>query len=284
MEKTDTGTAKVRNRSDSVTAKPLAPDGRLSWVTRIAYGSGDAACNVVYGMISTLLTIFYTDYVGVSLATVGLVMLISRIFDGTSDVIMGVVTEKTKSKWGKCRPWMLWMAVPYAVTAIALFTVPQTSDTLQFWYIFVAYNLCTTVVYTAINVPYGALSTRMTRSSSERDMLSIVRLVLARCGQIITVMLTMPLVKLLGNDQAAWIKAIAIWSIMAVALLIFCFAKCEEKVQVEEVVKQAKVSLGRSIKALVTNQYFWATLVLWAMTCVHTQVIGTVLQIGRAHV
>ena len=99
MEKTDTGTAKVRNRSDSVTAKPLAPDGRLSWVTRIAYGSGDAACNVVYGMISTLLTIFYTDYVGVSLATVGIVMLVSRIFDGTSDVIMGVVTEKTKSKW-----------------------------------------------------------------------------------------------------------------------------------------------------------------------------------------
>ena len=277
MEKTDADNTRAWGGSGSVKAKPLPADGRLTWVTRIAYGSGDAACNVVYGMISTLLTIFYTDYVGISLATVGIVMLISRIFDGTSDVIMGVVTEKTKSKWGKCRPWMLWMAVPYAITAVALFTVPQTSDTLQFWYIFVAYNLCTTVVYTAINVPYGALSTRMTRSSSERDMLSIVRLVLARCGQIITVMLTMPLVKLLGNDQAAWIKAIAIWSIMAVALLIFCFAKCEEKVQVEEVVKQAKVSLGRSIKALVTNQYFWATLVLWAMTCVHTQVIGTVL-------
>lgn len=261
MEKTDAGRAKAWGGGGSIKAKPLPADGRLTWVTRIAYGSGDAACNVVYGMISTLLTIFYTDYVGVSLATVGIVMLISRIFDGTSDVIMGVVTEKTKSKWGKCRPWMLWMAVPYAITAVALFTVPQTSDSLQFWYIFVAYNLCTTVVYTAINVPYGALSTRMTRSSSERDMLSIVRLVLARCGQIITVMLTMPLVKLLGNDQAAWIKAIAIWSIMAVALLIFCFAKCEEKVQVEEVVKQAKVSLGRSIKALVTNQYFWATLV-----------------------
>ena len=104
--------------SRSLKVESVPADGRLPWVTRIAYGSGDAACNVVYGMISTLLTIFYTDYVGVSLATVGLVMLISRIFDGTSDVIMGVVTEKTKSKWGKCRPWMMWMAVPYAVTAM----------------------------------------------------------------------------------------------------------------------------------------------------------------------
>ena len=88
-------------------------------------------------MISTLLTIFYTDYVGVSLATVGLiVMLISRIFDGTSDVIMGVVTEKTKSKWGKCRPWMMWMAVPYAITAV---TVYRAAD---FGHIAVLVHLC----------------------------------------------------------------------------------------------------------------------------------------------
>lgn len=132
MEKTDAGRAKAWGGGGSIKARPLPADGRLTWVTRIAYGSGDAACNVVYGMISTLLTIFYTDYVGVSLATVGIVMLISRIFDGTSDVIMGIVTEKTKSKWGKCRPWMLWMSVPYAITAVALFTVPQTSDSLQF--------------------------------------------------------------------------------------------------------------------------------------------------------
>ena len=87
MEKTDAGRAKAWCRGSIVKAKPLPADGRLTWVTRVAYGSGDAACNVVYGMISTLLTIFYTDYVGVSLATVGLVMLISRIFDGSSWVL-----------------------------------------------------------------------------------------------------------------------------------------------------------------------------------------------------
>jgi GPH family glycoside/pentoside/hexuronide:cation symporter len=249
----------------------------LSFGTRVAYGCGDSACNVVYGMISTLLTLFYTDYVGVSVAAVGIVMLVSRVFDGSSDLLMGIIVGKTHSRWGSCRPWLLWMAIPYAISAIALFTVPQTTAELQFWYIFVTYNLCTTVVYTAINVPYGALSTHMTRSSHERDMLSIYRLVLARCGQIVTVMSTMPLVKLFGNDQMAWVKAITIWSIMAVILLLVCFARCKETVNVEKVRSSVKVPAGKSARALVTNKYFWATLFLWTATCIHTTLIGTIL-------
>ena len=130
---------------------------RLSWWNRLAYGCGDTACNIVCGMINALLTLFYTDYVGIPIATVGLVMLLSRVFDGTSDVIMGIIVNKTKSKWGKSRPWLLWMAIPYVLCAIAMFTVPQTSATLQFWYIFVTYNLCTTVCYTAINVPLSLI-------------------------------------------------------------------------------------------------------------------------------
>lgn len=84
---------------------PAAARGdKLSWATRIAYGGGDTACNVVFGMIGTVLTLFYTDYVGISIATVGLVMLISRLFDGVSDVIMGLMVERTNSRWGKSRP------------------------------------------------------------------------------------------------------------------------------------------------------------------------------------
>ena len=152
----------------------------LGWGTRIAYGLGDTACNVVFGMITALLTLFYTDYCGIPVVTVGLVMLISRIFDGSSDVIMGIIVSKTKSKWGKARPWILWMSVPYVLCAVAMFCVPHSSTTVQFWYIFVTYNLCTTVCYTAINVPYGTLSTMMTRSSHERDLLSVVRMALSR--------------------------------------------------------------------------------------------------------
>ena len=86
---------------------------------------------------------------------------------------MGVVVSKTRSRWGRSRPWLMWMALPYVITSVALFTVPQTSETLQFLYIFVTYNLCTTVCYTAINVPLGSLSTMMTRDSHQRDILSL---------------------------------------------------------------------------------------------------------------
>ncbi len=250
--------------------------GRLSWVTRIAYGSGDAACNVVYAMISTLLTIFYTDYIGISVVTVGLVMLLSRIFDGTSDVIMGFITERTHSRWGKARPWMLWMSIPYALTAISLFTVPQTTDTLQFLYIFVSYNLCTTVVYTAINVPLGTLLVRMTSSQQERSMLSICRFAIARFSGLIVVMASMPLVKAFGNNQMAWIEVITIFSIIAIGLLLFCFSQCKETVTVVKS-RDTKLPILKSLKALAINQYFWAVLALFALGCVHTQVSGMLL-------
>ncbi|MCP1103583.1 GPH family glycoside/pentoside/hexuronide:cation symporter [Aequitasia blattaphilus] len=249
---------------------------RLTVGTRVAYGFGDTACNIVFGMISTLLTLFYTDYAGVSVATVGLVMLISRIFDGTSDIIMGFIVNKTKSKWGKARPWVLWMSIPYCVSAIALFTVPQTSETLQFWYIFITYNLCTTVFYTAINVPYGTLSTMMTRSSHERDLLSIFRMSMAPIGRIIAVTLTMPIVKLFGDNQAAWVKAMSMYVILAFLMLLICFLQCKETVSFEQREK-VKIPFGKNIKALLTNQYFWATLILWTVTCVHGTIVGTSL-------
>lgn len=252
------------------------PQGDLRWSTRIAYGVGDTACNVVWGMISALLTLFYTDYAGVSVATVGLVMLASRLFDGSSDVIMGIIVNRTKSRFGKARPWLLWMSVPYAVCAVAMFCVPQSNASVQFWYMFVTYNLCTTVCYTAINVPYGTLSTMMTRSSHERDLLSIVRMALSPLGKILAVSCTLPLVKLFGDDQAAWVKTMSIWSVVAVVLLIICFAKCKETVRFDAQRQNAqKISAGRGLKALVTNGYFWATLLLWTMTCVHATVVGT---------
>ena len=249
----------------------------LGWGTRVAYGLGDTACNVVFGMITALLTLFYTDYCGISVVTVGMVMLISRIFDGSSDVIMGIIVNKTKSNWGKARPWILWMSVPYVLCAVAMFCVPHTSSTtIQFWYIFVTYNLCTTVCYTAINVPYGTLSTMMTRFSHERDLLSIVRMALSPVGKIIAVTFTMPVVKLFGDNQAAWIKTMSMWCAIALILLIICFVRCKETVNFEAAQQeQPKVPASRALKALLGNPYFWATLVLWTVTCVHTTIIGT---------
>lgn len=261
----------------ALTAEQLKQKGyvKIPGLTRVAYGLGDTSCNIVYGMINTLLTLFYTDYVGVPFATVGLVMLISRIFDGSSDVIMGVIVSKTKSKWGSSRPWLLWTSIPYVITSVALFAVPQTSQTLQFWYIFVTYNLCTTICYTAINVPLGSLSAMMTRDSHERDLLSIVRMTLAPIGRLISVTFTMPVVKFFGNDQAAWVKAMTMWCVIAFVLLVFSFARCKEHVVLPEKPKKSKGGAKRNFLALVKNPYFWATLVLWTVTCVHATLVGT---------
>lgn len=249
---------------------------KIPWISRIGYGLADSSCNVVYGMINTLLTLFYTDYVGISFATVGLVMLLSRFFDGSSDVIMGIIVNKTRSRWGRSRPWLLWAALPYVITSVALFTVPQSSNTLQFWYMFVTYNLCTTVCYTTINVPLGSLSTMMTRDSHERDLLSTVRMALAPVGRLISVTFTMPVVRLFGNNQAAWVKAMMMWCAIAFALLIFSFLICKEHVQIpEETVAKANGGFQRNFLALVKNPYFWATLILWTVTCVHSTLVGT---------
>lgn len=250
---------------------------KLTWGTRVAYAGGDVACNVIFGMIGTLLTLFYTDYVGINPATVGMVMLISRLFDGVSDLIMGMIVENTKSKWGKSRPWILWMSVPYALSAVLLFTVPHTEGLVQAVYIFVTYNFCTTVCYTALNLPYGSLSAMMTRISEERDLLSVVRMGLSPLGRIMAVTFTLPLVKIFGDDQSAWIKTMSIWAGVALILLINCFMKCEETVVIEAQKKAEKVSAFKGMKALAANQYFWAVLVLWMLQSVSFGISGTIL-------
>lgn len=199
------------------------------------------------------------------------------MFDGVSDAVMGLIVERTKSKWGKSRPWILWMSVPFAVSAVLLFAVPHTTAMVQAIYIFVTYNLINMVCYTAINLPYSSLSAMMTRISSERDMLSVVRMGLSPFGRILAVTCTMPVVKLFGNDQAAWIKTMAIWASIALILLLICFWKCEEKVVIEAKEKQEKIPLKRSLKALVTNQYFGAVVILWTMQNGIYCVTGTIL-------
>lgn len=248
----------------------------VSLSTKIAYGGGDAAANIVFGMISTILTLFYTDYAGIPAATVGIVMLLTRIFDGFSDILMGFIIEKTHSKYGKCRPWILWMCVPYGISAVLLFTVPHTTHFLQALYMFVTYNFCTTICYTATNVPYSALSSMISREQRDRDMLSIFRMGLAPFGRIMGVSFTLPLVKLLGDNQSAWVKTMAIWAVMAVLLNLYCFKKCEENVDIPAR-KDIKVPFVTSLKAIFTNQYFYAGIFFQMLQNIIFAITGTML-------
>ena len=263
------------------TAQPAAtaPDpqnGRLSWFTRISYGLGDTAMNIVAGAM-TILTFFYTDYAGVEPTTVGLVFLISRIFDGVSDLIMGFIVERTNSKWGKSRPWILWSSIPFCVSIVLIYTVPQGSDFTKFVYLFITYNFCNTICYTALNLPYGSLSAMMTRISRERDMLSITRMALSPIGKIISISATLPLIKVLGDNQAAWIKVMSIWAVLAFILLMLCFTQCKETVVIEARKKVSKVPIIKSLKCLFGNKYFWMAMTIWMMQCIIQMVTGTVL-------
>lgn len=261
----------------SNTQMAAAAGGKLPWMTRIAYGLGDTAQNVVWGAMS-ILTFFYTDYAGIDAAMVGMVMLLSRCFDGVSDILMGFIVEKTNSKWGKSRPWILWMSLPFAVSIVLIYAVPQgVSSAMQFAYIFVTYNLCTTVVYTALNLPYGSLSAMMTRVSKERDMLSIVRMTLSPFGKILAVSATLPLVKIFGDSQMAWIEVMSIWAVVAMLLLLFCFSRCKETVVIEARKKDEKIAVGKSLKCLLLNKYFWMAASLWMMQNVIFYITGTVL-------
>ncbi|MCH4166926.1 MAG: MFS transporter [Megasphaera sp.] len=253
-----------------------ATAGKLSWGTRIAYGLGDTAQNIVWGAMS-ILTFFYTDYAGIDPAMIGLVMLLSRCFDGFSDVLMGFIVEKTNSKWGKSRPWILWMSLPFAVSIVLIYTVPQASQAMQFAYIFVTYNFCTTFCYTALNLPYGSLSAMMTRISKERDMLSIVRMTLSPIGKILSVSATLPLIKIFGDTQLAWVKVMSIWAVLGMFLLLLCFYKCKETVVIEARKKVTKVPVMKSLKVLALNKYFWMAAFMWMMQNVIFYITGTVL-------
>ena len=98
---------------------------KISIKERFAYGCGDLGCNIIYSAMSSFLLFYYTDYVKVSALTIGTIMLISRLFDGVTDLIMGVIVDRTKSRFGKCRPWILRMAIPFAIAAVLLFSVPS---------------------------------------------------------------------------------------------------------------------------------------------------------------
>lgn len=225
---------------------------------RFSYGCGDFGCNIIYTAMSVYLMFYYTDYAGVSSAAVGVIMLISRVFDGVSDIIMGVIVDRTKSRFGKTRPWLLRMCIPFAVSGVLLFSVPTGwSSAAKLVYVFVTYNLVSTVVYTAINVPYSALNALMTQDPYERSVLSIFRNLLATAGTLTINTFTLPLVELFGNTASAWTKAFVVLGAVAVAAFLINFFGTKERVRSAVKDGQAKdVPFTTGVKALFQNKYW----------------------------
>lgn len=165
---------------------------------KIAYALGDGAANIAWRGVSTFLFIFYTDVFGLNPATVGLLMLVARFSDGISDVLMGVVGDRTKSRFGKFRPWILWTAIPLGAILSMLFTCPEWSTTNKIIYAYSTYILFT-LIYTANNIPYGALMAVMTGDDKERTSIGSYRMVGAFGGGMIVQGILLFLVSFFGN-------------------------------------------------------------------------------------
>lgn len=227
---------------------------------RVSYGLGDFGCNIIYTAMSAFLLFYYTDYAGVSAFAVGAIMMISRVFDGISDLIMGVIVDRTKSRFGKARPWLLRMCVPFAIAGVLLFSVPSTwSDTPKLIYVFITYNLVSTVIYTAINVPYSALNALMTQDPYERSVLSIFRNLLATAGTLTINTFTLPLVEFFGDNPAAWTRTFMVFGVVAIIAFMINFLGTKERVVSVSDMQNGEhkdVPFIAGVKALFVNKYW----------------------------
>lgn len=249
---------------------------KTSVFEKISYGMGDVACNVVFALTSGLVTYFYTNVMSVSAGLVGMIMLFSRLFDGLSDVAIGLIMDKVHSKHGRGRAWVLWMAVPYGVTAVALFCLPANATAaVQAIYIFVTYNLCTTVVYTALNLPYGAMAPLMTSNEQDLAKINLFRMSMSPIGNMIVSAATLPIINRMGGDQSAWIKVTLIYSVVAIAMLLWCFFGTKERVNTQAAQEAEKLPIGVRMGALVRNKYFLILLCSALFLAVYQTVNGT---------
>lgn len=197
---------------------------------KIAYGLGDTASNIVFQTVMMFLLIFYTDVVGLSPAIVGTMFLVVRVFDAVTDPIMGAVTDRTQSRWGQFRPYLLWLAIPFGLISVMAFTTPDFSETNKIIYAFVTYTLLM-VAYTAINIPYCALGGVLTADPKERVSVQSYRFVFAMLGGLIVASGTMPLVEYFGQGDNAkgYQLTIAAMSLLGIIMFLACFAGTKQR-------------------------------------------------------
>lgn len=235
-------------------SRPTDESAKVSWRERLSFGAGDLATNIAWGALATYVVFFYTDVVGAAAAAVGTIVLAARLFDGVVDVAMGAVVDRTATRWGKARPWILWMAVPFAAALILVFTVPGLEPGPTLVYIAITYVLMNIVLSAAV-IPYGTLNTRMTRDFTERSRLNVTRMFGATLGALVVTVLTLPLVNALGGDQPAWVITFCIFGAIAAVLFFVTFRNTRERI-VDTSPPREQPGIGASLKLALRNRYW----------------------------
>lgn len=249
---------------------------------KLAYCVGDPALTVIYTLANTLLVYFYTNVIGLSAGIIGMIMLLSRGFDGVSDIIMGTIIDRTHSKYGKARVWILRLVVPYAIAAVLLMTVPNTTTSLQAIYVFITYNLLNTVMYTGISQPFHTLGSLMSRDKHERETISNIRMALSITASMVVTAWTLPIINWtadkINNTQLAWIIVTGVFAAISVFILLNTFRCCKERVAVAGKIEE-KIPVFTALKLMVQNRYFLISLGLMLFYTVYQIILGIVGQV-----
>ena len=235
----------------------------LKWYNKVGYGSGDIAGNVVYAFLSAFVMIYLTNCVGLNAGIVGTLIAVSKLMDGVTDVFFGTMIDRTKTKLGKARPWMLYGYIGCAVTLAAIFAIPESlGETAQYAWVFIPYTLLNAVFYTANNIAYSALTSLITKNSKERVEMGSLRFIFAFSTSLLIQSVTLYFVQAAGGGMKGWRTVAIIYSI--IGLVINTISALSVKELSEEELREGeeidaaeeKITLLESAKLLFTNKFY----------------------------
>ena len=227
---------------------------------KIGYGMGDMSSSMFWKIFSYYLPIFYSDIFQLTLAQTATLMFVTRIWDTVSDPMMGVIADRTETRWGKYRPYLLWFAAPFAIAGVLLFTTPDWDNSGRLIYAYITYILMMTV-YTGINVPYASMLGVMTSDSQEKTVFSSYRMFFAYGGSFIALFAWEPLSNFFVKYQPLWAvnSQADAWqgAMIVIAALCFCLFIGSFMLTREHVKVKTGAALGSDFKALVRNFPWW---------------------------
>ncbi|MDR0894133.1 MAG: MFS transporter [Prevotellaceae bacterium] len=230
---------------------------------KIGYGFGDMASSMFWKIFSYYLPFFYSNIYGLSLSDTAMLLLITRVWDAISDPMMGIIADRTHSRWGKYRPYLLWVAVPFAICGVLVFTTPNVGPQGKLIYAYVTYILMMTV-YTAINVPYAAMLGVMTPNPDTKTIFSSYRMFFAYAGSFIALYSWERLCDLFEKATwsltDSWQQAMMVIALITIILFMLCYRMTRERIR-----NTSTVSALKDLKLLVTNAPWW--LLIGAALC-----------------
>ncbi len=251
----------------------------LKWYNKIGYGSGDVAGNVVYAFLTSFVMVYLTDTIGLASGIVGTLIALSKLFDGFTDIFFGSMIDRTHSKMGKARPWMIYGYIGCAVTLVAVFAIPTNlGQTAQYAWFFIAYTLLNGVFYTANNIAYSALTSLITKNSKERVQMGSYRFIFAFATSLLIQSVTVGFVDICGGDAAAWRTVAVIYAI--IGLIINTISALSVKELPEDELKEElgnekeKYGIVQAFKLLIKNKYYIMICGVYILQQLYSAMIG----------